>query len=884
MLFMPAVMKVYVESAHHSGIRAAIEYATSRFYALHQESFVFQTLDAVANVVALPNADDVWIAQGVYSLLCTLSPSRGEPAASSSDMAGIHGANKAQEKEALMITVADEIPQTFIQSLTRNNSQERAPVTVTVPDEYESRKLGMDNLVRLFLTVIAHNPMIQRAEHFLRLLKLLAPHLYHSSGGTVLREGIVALGNILLVKTASKGKVPESAQIQPTDNFSYEIFSADSAQSFSHSSAAPSDLLAMRFDYLLLVAAFTKAGGTFSAPASQRVMELVKAILKESRAGANRVSAFVADYTRSFLIRQPPPTLKQVVTLLSDLAPIVKAYGISVDFSGVYDVVTDLAGNTVFGNERSFAKVAVAQYCRIGLEACEVAGSENLTFELPVRGSLLRLINSTVAVVGADVMTELEAHSASHHYLAGIIFPFALTLKTSADILAASQLADTWRRDAHSRAWVHLLNYVLTTCQAMGDIRGHRRKSSSLTNNEPRKSFDGRVPLDFSSAKAFAIALQTLKIIIIRAEADISISLPGIWAQIGNILKLVLADGDAAFALSLQDRSEPPSPAHSPRMGSFADQQTAYPFPSSMSMHARRPLTPPRMVDYLTWSLIQWLWLRRSPLMLQMRIFVQERIATLANDLNNQSKSVSSVSMSRARRISSVFSKPRRSMVNSATSSAASTPRNSVHLGGAPSLPSFGDFSPNLISSPRKEPVRQAGYAISTPVSPSRRSSQEAGPKIIHLGPTSFNLYATSGVGSSPRPASPSGPSANSSLRNGRTVVKEMIVTSPALVRATYRRIRLVQHLMGYRDLLPMGGAEGLGFGYGSGNGEDEGVDDPAEDVKWWTKRDALEYVVNETKDLLEMFKESEASDEDDVVVIESEEMPHESTSSLLEH
>lgn len=89
---------------------------------------------------------------------------------------------------------------------------------------------------------------------------------------------------------------------------------------------------------------------------------------------------------------------------------------------------------------------------------------------------------------------------------------------------------------------------------------------------------------------------------------------------------------------------------------------------------------------------------------------------------------------------------------------------------------------------------------------------------------------------------------------------------------------------MGYRDLLPMGGAEGLGFGYGSGNGEDEGVDDPAEDVKWWTKRDALEYVVNETKDLLEMFKESEASDEDDVVVIESEEMPHESTSSLLEH
>lgn len=838
----------------------------------------------MANVIALPNADEVWIAEGIFSLLSTLS---NERQLNTIDVAGIHGANRAQEKEALMITVADEIPQTFIQSLTRSNSQEKAQVTVPVPEEYENKRLAMDDLVRLFLTVIAHNPTIQRAENFLRFLRVLAPHLYNASttSRTVLREGITAIGNILLVKTASRGKVPEAAQIQPTDTFSYEIFSEDNVQSHSHSSAAPSDLLSMRFDYLLLVAAFTKSGGFFSNAASQRIMELVKAILKESRAGANRVSEFVAQYARSVLIREPPPHHKQVVSLLSDLAPIVKAYGISVDFSGVYDVVTELSQNTVFRNERTFARLAVQQYCRIGLEACEIAASENLMFAIPIRGSLLRLMHSAVPVVGADVMSELEAHLPTYHYLAGIVFPFALTLKTSADILAASQLADTWRRDAHSRAWVHLLNYVLIACQSMGETaKGHRRSSSSLTNNEPRKSLDNRVQ-DFTSAKAFAIAIQALKMIIIRAEDDISISLPGIWAQIGNILKQVLADGDAVFALKNSDHSEPPSPSLSPRHGSLGESQQlgSYQFASSISTHSRRPLSPPRMVDYITWSLIQWLWLRRSPLMLQMRIFVQERVATLANELSNQNRS-SGLPSPRTRPISSVFSKPRRSVIHSATSSAASTPRNSVHLGRSPSLP-FVDISANLASTPhtpRRDPGRQAGYAISSPMTPSQRSSQDAGPKIVHLGPASVNPY--SALGGSPRPLSPGGTASHSQQRSGKNAVKEMMITSTALTQATYRRIRMVQHLMGYRELLPMG-IDGLGFGYSSSM-EDDAGDDAGVEVKWWTKRDALEHVVNETKELLEMFKEDEGECEGDegIVVVDSEEAPHESTSSLLGH
>ena len=56
-MFMPAVVKVYCEAKAHPTIRLIIELAFTRFCALHQESFIFQTWDVMSNVVALPGVD-----------------------------------------------------------------------------------------------------------------------------------------------------------------------------------------------------------------------------------------------------------------------------------------------------------------------------------------------------------------------------------------------------------------------------------------------------------------------------------------------------------------------------------------------------------------------------------------------------------------------------------------------------------------------------------------------------------------------------------------------------------------------------------------------------------------------------------------------------------
>ena len=119
-LFMPALVKVYVEAPSHPGIRTAIEYATSRFYALHKESFLFQSIDSIGQIAFLPDVDADWFSKGVYDLFYSLR--RGNTAFTI-DVAGIRNANKAQERQALIINTANETPQTFMEAVRRVDSQ-----------------------------------------------------------------------------------------------------------------------------------------------------------------------------------------------------------------------------------------------------------------------------------------------------------------------------------------------------------------------------------------------------------------------------------------------------------------------------------------------------------------------------------------------------------------------------------------------------------------------------------------------------------------------------------------------------------------------------------------------------------------------------------------
>jgi len=66
-------------------------------------------------------------------------------------------------------------------------------------------------------------------------------------------------------------------------------------------------------------------------------------------------------------------------------------------------------------------------------------------------------------------------------------------------------------------------------------------------------------------------------------------------------------------------------------------------------------------------------------------------------------------------------------------------------------------------------------------------------------------------------------------------------IESPSLIRATYRRVRVVQTYMGYRNILPLP--------HGDVDNNSNGVV-----LSSWTKYEALEAIKNETDELIEEF------------------------------
>ncbi|KAJ3966535.1 hypothetical protein EV361DRAFT_934787 [Lentinula raphanica] len=829
-LFMPMLFKVYVESEAHRGIRGAIEYAVNRFYAYHEETFIFQSLDAIAHILVLPNIDQAWIIGNIYTLFATLR--RSSPSAEI-DIAGIHYANKAEEREALMVLTAEEKPQTFFASLRSGPSQSQGPkqpfAVELLPVEYESKHLGMGNLIRLFLTVIAHDLSIARAEQFLKLFRFLVPSLYEASGSArgVLKEGLVALGAILLRPTLPKARAAEYIR----QNHSQSDKSYIQEMQLADLSKLPSDLASMRLDYLWSLVSFAEIGGELHSDAVRTAFDIVKTILRESPSPPvySSIASFLGAFSRRTMMPEGGGRrLKVIVQYLRDLAPIINEHALTIDFTEVFDIIGQLSRESMYLNDSIFCQLVVNQICAAGLRACDAAASEGSLQTFPSRRSLIALIANAVLLPGADIFSHLEAYRASHTFLAFIILPLALTMRTVAEVSTSLGVqTDKVQRTLQARAWARLILYAVSCCQRIqGPSKVMPPSLERSNSHDKRNSTIGHG----THLPAWLVAVQVIKIVIVRAGEDLNHGLPDIWLRLAVFLKEILGEGSAEFSLRSDDPSPNPSPNPSPR----SSRQFDMPFSqlsTTASDNVNRSFSSPRIVDYCLWSFLELLCLYRNPLFIQLRAFMHSKVRDLDQELRYQQNPHTPMS-SKYRRPSSVFTKSRRRMSNASLISPEVSPR----------LTSLA--SPDL-SLPGNSPI----YQNSPPFFPSSyQSSQDSashsaqGPRIVHLGLTR----------TSRRSLSPGGTSAV------RYMAKSTKVKSLVLIRKTYLRIRVIQTCMGYQsELLP--------FPQTSIDSASSMDDIPA--TTPWTKRLALQEVTSETRELLVEFEELNDLESEGVMV-----------------
>jgi hypothetical protein len=569
----------------------------------------------------------------------------------------------------------------------------------------------------------------------------------------------------------------------------------------------PSDILSMRLDYLSLIAVFTRAGGQLSQSSALRTTDLIRIMLKDSPSSSviDTSSRFFADFTRYSLLGESTSSVKRVVSFLRDLVPVIGGYMTEVDLTGVLETVASLASNPMYANERSFSRI-VTQICAAGLSACELAASENLLLSLPSRPGFINLLAQAVDLHGASVIPELEKQTPTYGFLTGIVFPFVMSLKTGdpSDSMPSQNL----HRDALICSWIRLLSYSMSACEQSARRPLERSKSQDRGRNDSK----------LVQRPTFIMALQILKIIVVRAEPDLTSHLPGLWARIAAFLKTILGNGDAIFSTRPQDISPYPSPTATPRTSGQFDPFLSTSTGARTSPLNDRPPSSPRAIDYALWSFLELLCLYRNPLTLQMRILVFEKLAELDQELRHQrgthtpgSRPVSA----------SMFSKARR------RTSGLPSPHSSPRLSPSQSFPYDYPFSLD---------GRQAGYSNPS-MSP---SSDPHRPKITHLGPIS------------PISAFGRALSTGGTTKAMDIAATEIDIKSLTLVCATYRRIRTVQRYMGYEPLLPMPNIHEMN--------SDE-VFPTA-----WTRKQALDAILQETRQLIEEFEESERTPRDSVV------------------
>jgi hypothetical protein len=468
------------------------------------------------------------------------------------------------------------------------------------------------------------------------------------------------------------------------------------------------------------------------------------------------------------------------------------------------------------------------------------------------RPALISLLGEAIFLREADIISDLEERAPTYRFLSGIILPLVLTMKTDSQLIV-----DGLRTDGHRKvlasAWIRLLFYAMSACQkSRKDDEEVHRSRLGIGAFRPKQSSRERSEGAFwrSHLPTFMTALQVIKVIIIRGGDDISLPRLGIWERLAAFLRTMLAEGSAEFAFWQGSNSGTATPVGSPRSSAqfefpnsgsnlFLSTTIDLPRSTSPSAQLKRPLSlpRPRMIDYSLWSMLEFIFSFRNPLRMQLKLLVMEKLIALDLELGNQERMNASMSPFPASPSSprlSAFSKPRKHISGLLVPSNESSPR----LMPSPS---------NNLSPPMLE-IRRAGYQVS-PNTPYERPPGQ--PKIVHLGPT-------------PSSFSPiSSPLIGAGLPEGSNVVaKTTRIKSPALIQATFRRIRGVQISMGYNLLLLLPGT----------TRDDASKDGNSAALQAWTKHQALAAVQTETTALLEEFEELfdvDESFEDDSVVVE---------------
>ncbi|EPB92734.1 hypothetical protein HMPREF1544_00463 [Mucor circinelloides 1006PhL] len=692
--FLPALFKVFCEVDCFPQVRSAVIFAWCRFYAVHEESFVFQMLGTLVPTIlgAYGKSNELgsWMIDNLFVLMQAMHdpPHLG----ATSDVLGLqlqvelddHERSIQERIDAASNPMAMPLSTAILKPLARSVTTPIAPLDI---NNYNNRSFELGNFVKLFLTIIAYDAGSLRAEQFVKLFRHMISRFHKLPLlKDLIDEGIAALVDVF-AKFSKHAKVALGTANSTASNLGYHGVSSgidndtrvpgsgsrtESAQHAYGKQWQQNDKLTVRMEFVLLVHEYLKHDGVLSEVCHEKMAFIIRTVMRDY--GNIKGISFKTDWLKDYLIdclhsmADTRNYTKSFKKLLNQINSQYRSQWKTMDASDLYDGLAILLeqGQGKPVNMHDIAGIMSEKFVPFGLTVATRFNWENDTQGFNrFCNSLVRLIIAVMENSTQDVLGEIEQLAPTPGLVAHIIIPICLQYNLQWDY-ANTSMSGKFRPDPTGN-WTRLLNYISRACSQASLMKS---KSSGFSLSHLTQSMgqtagqDGGIDAaDFpdikdgkqtpqSVALLFSLSFVAMKIILVRGSNSFN-KLKGSWVQVAFFIKTALVFGQTLKFLKPKSGRSTPNMPTTPATGSLSpggplsgalspgianwtnpspDGKTAFSFTA--------PLSTGTIYDFTTWRFLEFVTCYRCPLRVFLKDFIHEKLLDMGGSSSNNRSSI----------------------------------------------------------------------------------------------------------------------------------------------------------------------------------------------------------------------------------------------------
>lgn len=625
--FLHALFKVFCEVERFPHIRSAITFAWCRFYAVHEESFVFQMLGTLVPIIldAYDKSTSLgaWMADNLYFLMQAMhNPPR---LGATSDVLGLqlqvelddHERSVQERIDAVSNPMAMPLSATILKPLSKSAT---APIVPLAVSDYDNRPFPMQDFVKLFLTIIAYDPGSLRAEQFVKMFRHMLPRFCKLGNlGSLVNDGIVALIDVFL--KFSKNAKPAAAAgsdgqggttsgpSAPHINFNVSnLFSSEdnagptqgesSTQHAYGKQWQQNDRLTIKREFVGLVEQFFKCGGALNETNHEKMSQIIRIIMRDY--ASVRGAICKTGWIRSYLVNAMDTMVdlrnytKPFKTMLTAIHGQLRTQWKTVDAGELYEGLATMVenGQGKALNMHDVAGLLRERFISFGLMIATRAPSDWTELGPEIRArfrkALVRLIVAILEHSSQDVLQEIEQLPPSISLIGSIVVPICLKFDPRYDYGASapSLMRPRYRPLDPTATWMRLLAYVSKSCSQASlfkskstgfsltalasNMGGGSQQQHAYSHNQNEEVDDGDLmpePRDGKSTPTSVAHLFSLSIVamkIILIRGSRSFDkIRGAWVQVAYFIKGALIFGQTLKTLKQRPASGRSTPRNS---------------------------------------------------------------------------------------------------------------------------------------------------------------------------------------------------------------------------------------------------------------------------------------------------------------------------------